>query len=312
MEITVAICTHDRARSLARTLDSLVEIEEPRDACWRLLVIANACTDDTPDVLRSYRNRLPLRSLEEERLGHSHARNRAVAEASGDYLVWTDDDVRVKPGWLAAYARAFARWPQAAFFGGPVRPVFEGATPGWLREALAACPEVRAAYAERELGTEPVPIASEGDLPYGANMALRLDAQRRHAYDPGRGRSGDDLVGGDELAVLRCLLDEGETGRWVPDAGLEHRIPEERQTIDYLRRYFRDQGRIAEPRPEDAPVPELLGRPRWAWRARVTEEAKYRLGRLFAPPRVWIPHLIGSSFARGALMGPPDGSERGG
>lgn len=310
MDVTVAVCTHRRADQLERTLSSMRDLEFPRALDWRVLVVANACAAPTFEVLESFEDVLPLRWVREDRKGHSHARNRAVAEAEGDLLVWTDDDVRVDPGWLAAYTGAYRRWPDAAFLGGPIEPSFQGAPPAWLLEAFDAFETVRAAYAARDLGAEPRAITTRADLPYGANMALPLRVQRDLRYDPRRGRSGDDLVGGDEIAVLESLLADGRRGRWVPDARIEHVIPAERQSLSYLRRYFRDQGRVAEPLPEDEPVARLFGKPRWALRARIEEEAKYRLKRLVADPVEWMPHLIDAGFAEGALQGSPDESQR--
>lgn len=310
MHLTVAICTHDRADLLEDTLASFTGLEVPEGTSWNVLVVANACSDRTPRVLEAFDGRLPLRVAEEPRLGHSHARNRAIDAAEGDYLIWTDDDVRVDADWLDAYRQAFRRWPDAAFYGGPIRPVFSGDPPAWLVEAFESFEPVRAAYAARDLGPESVVIDSAELLPYGANMALPTDVQRERRYDPRLGRSGSDLVGGDELDVLGSLLEDGRHGRWVPEAGLRHLIPEDRQSAGYLRRYFRDQGRVAEPLPEDRPVPELFGKPRWALRAVVVEELTYRLKRVFGTTHDWVPHLVESSFARGALLGPPSESER--
>jgi glycosyltransferase involved in cell wall biosynthesis len=107
----------------------------PRRIDWEVVVVDNGSTDDTPGVLKSFAGRLPLRNVVETRRGHSPARNRAVDTANGDYLLWTDDDVIVEPGWLAAYADAFARWPQAAVFGGPIRARFDPPPPKWLLRA---------------------------------------------------------------------------------------------------------------------------------------------------------------------------------
>lgn len=310
MDVTVAICTHRRADQLERTLTAMCELEVASGVDWRLLVVANACAAPTFQVLESFEDELPLRWVREDRKGHSHARNRAVEEAEGDLIVWTDDDVRVDPGWLTAYVRAYRRWPEAVFFGGPIEPSFQGEAPDWLTETFRAFESVRSAYAARDLGDEPAPITSRERLPYGANMALPVDVQRRHRFDPALGRSGTDLVGGDEVTVLEALLADGRTGRWVPEARVEHVIPPERQSLSYLRRYFRDQGRVAEPRPEDEPVPRLFGRPRWALRARVEEEVRYRLERLVGDPVDWMPHLIAAGFAEGALAGPPEPSHR--
>src|SRR4029453_9793931 len=114
-----------RAASLARTLDSLAEAEPPR-ASWEVVVVDNGSEDDTQQVIARSRPGLPLRGVLEPRPGVSHARNRGVAAAAGEYLIWTDDDVTVCRDWLRSYESAFEANPQAAFFGGPIRPRFAG------------------------------------------------------------------------------------------------------------------------------------------------------------------------------------------
>lgn len=305
MRITVAICTLDRPRLLRQTLESLARTEVPQGLEWDVLVVDNGGAPGTTEAVEASRPELPVRRTREPEVGLSKARNRAVDEARGDWIVWIDDDVRVPTGWLAAYAEAVRRWPDAAFLGGPIRPEFEGDPPAWLEEAFDALPAVRAAYGERDLASEPVALRRREQLPYGGNMAARTSVLPPRPFDPRLGRRGRDLLGGEELKALGGLLDRGYEGRWVPDAGLVHVIPPERQTADHLRRYFRSQGRIQDPLPEDRPVPKLLGRPRWALRARIEEEAKFRLLRPLASPERWVPHLIEASFAAGALEGPP-------
>jgi glucosyl-dolichyl phosphate glucuronosyltransferase len=132
--VTVAICTWNRDHLLRQTLEEMTRLAVPAGLVWELLVVNNNCTDDTDGVIAAFAKRLPIRRLFESQPGLSHARNRAIAEAAGDYVVWTDDDVLVSPEWLAAYARAFARRPDAAVFGGPVAPWFPTTPPpraGW-------------------------------------------------------------------------------------------------------------------------------------------------------------------------------------
>lgn len=306
MSVTVAVCTLDRPRLLRQSLESLAAMDVPRDLEWEVLVVDNGGSPDTAAAAEALGNRLPLRRVREPELGLSHARNRSLRECRTTWIAWIDDDVRVDPGWLAGYARAFERWPEAAFFGGPIRPVFEGRPPGWLEEAFAALPAVRAAYGERRFGRRPLEIRERERLPYGGNFAARVDELPDDPFDPDLGRRGDELVGGEELDVLGRLLDRGHVGRWVPEAGLEHVVPAGRQTVEHLRRYFRAQGRVQDPLPEDRPVPRLFGRPRWALRTRIEEGAKYRLLRPIASPDRWVSHLIEASFAAGALDAPEE------
>ena len=86
MRIDVAICTWNRSRLLAPTLERLRELEVPQHVDWQVIVVDNNCTDDTAATLQRFAGRLPLRTTFEPRPGHSNARNRAVAEATGDLV----------------------------------------------------------------------------------------------------------------------------------------------------------------------------------------------------------------------------------
>jgi glycosyltransferase involved in cell wall biosynthesis len=95
MVITVAICTWNRAALLDQTLAEMRNLRVPKGVDWELLVVNNNCIDDTDEVIAKHADKLPLRGLVEPKPGHSNARNRAMREARGEDVVWTDDDVRV-------------------------------------------------------------------------------------------------------------------------------------------------------------------------------------------------------------------------
>jgi glycosyltransferase involved in cell wall biosynthesis len=96
MKLSIAICT-----LLERTLDSIVRATQPT-AGWELIVVNNNCTDGTEAMLERFAARLPLKRVFEAAPGLSNARNAAIKVASGDYLIWTDDDVLVGTDWLVA------------------------------------------------------------------------------------------------------------------------------------------------------------------------------------------------------------------
>ena len=149
MDVTVALATYNRADLLARTLDNMRALRTARE--WELLVVDNASTDHTPDVL-ARADGLPLRVLREERAGKAHACNLAAREARGALICWTDDDVRPAPDWIDALADAVDLYPDAAFYGGPVRPWFEAPPPAWLEAGLL---QVGLPYALIDHGAHP-------------------------------------------------------------------------------------------------------------------------------------------------------------
>ena len=168
MLISVAICTWNHSALLRQTLEQFTHLVIPPELEWELLVVNNNSTDATDDVIASFIGRLPIRRLFEPRPGLSNARNTAVREARGEYLLWTDDDSFVDERWLAAYAEAFVRWSKATVFGGPIRPWFATPPPQWLKRVW---PMVSGVYGFRDLGSIPLRFDGSARMPFGANFA---------------------------------------------------------------------------------------------------------------------------------------------
>jgi glycosyltransferase involved in cell wall biosynthesis len=299
MRATVAICTWNRCAVLRQSLERLKELRIPQAVEWELLVVNNNCTDATDAVVASFAGRLPLRCVHEPEPGLSNARNTAVREATGDYILWTDDDTLVDPGWLEAYVDAFRTSPEAGIFGGPVEPWFLATPPAWL---VKGWPLVSAAFAERDLGPRPLRFDGHRLMPFGANYVVRLDVQRRQLYDPRLGLRAERIVVGEETKVLKELMAAGATGWWVPGARVRHRIPPERMTTRYLRRYHCGVGRSWAATEPPANGPTFLGRPRWAWKRALLGEMKYLYSRSVHPPTVWLADLIRASMAWGYIL----------
>lgn len=298
--LTIAICTWNRAPLLTMTLERLSEPDVLTGNC-ELVVVDNGSTDETPQVVARYMDRLPLRTVRELEQGISPARNRALDEASGSHLIYIDDDVVVGPGWLDAYREAFRAHPDAGVFGGPIRARFLGTPPVWLLQSL---PTIASAYAVRELGPHEFPLEPIAPkLPYGANMAFRLDQARQHRFDPILGRVRGGMVGGEEIAFMARMIEAGAEGWWVPGAGVDHLLPEHRQTLRYLRGYFEGLG-MTQFRSEN-PVKgrfELAGVPSWLWRQYLAARLRYWRARLASPVTDWLPRFGEFAIYRGRVM----------
>ena len=267
----------------------------PTGIDWELLVVDNNSTDDTPVVLEEFMSRLPLRCISERCPGVSNARNAAVAQARGAYILWTDDDVLVDLHWLEAYVEAFERHGDAVVFGGPILPWFEGDPPQWLRSIFA---DVDVAYAARDFVGGDAPL-SDLNMPFGANMAFRTDVLKNHTFDVTLGRIAAGMLGGEETAMIRSLLLDGHTGRWVSGARVQHYIPRARQTTRYLQEWYAGYGRMLVRLDAKSSGAETVRRPRWIWREVVVSELFYLFRRMWAPPSVWIRDLKRASTAQG-------------
>ena len=95
VSVSVIVCTYNRCGTLAATLESAAALRIPAGVSWELLVVDNNSTDGTREVVLGFAGRLPVRYLYEPRQGKTLALNRALAEAQGDLLLFTDDDVQL-------------------------------------------------------------------------------------------------------------------------------------------------------------------------------------------------------------------------
>lgn len=296
LRITIAICTRNRAASLARTLTSLTELEDPK-CSYEVLVVDNGSTDATQAKLAAFAEALPLTWTSEPEPGLSHARNRAVRAARGDYIVWTDDDVTVDKAWLAAYASAFAREPQATVFGGAVVPQLEPPVPAWVGRSRGA---LRYLLAEREPTAQSPRFDHRSEtLPFGANFAVRRAEQAQELYDVALGASPLFNRLGEEEDVIRRILAKGGYGAWVADAKVLHHIPAQRLTIGYVAKYSRAGGETwAYQQARDHASRRF---PVWAVKSVLKHYPLYRLHRWRNAPEQWVPHLCHWAYGAGAL-----------
>lgn len=228
---TVALCTHNHADRLQRTLRDLTELRIPRDP-WELLVIDNGCRDATPDLLA--RHAWPagwkVCVVREEKLGLSNARNAAIASAHGEYVIFMDDDETPDPDWLCAYERLIdAHRPDA--FGGRQVVLFEDTRPRWLTDELLGF------LGELNRADEVVPLTDPYTPFYGGNFGVRKTVcDVVGFFDDMLGRKGTDNTGGEEVDFYRRLLDAGFKVWWTPEAVIHHRI----QAAKLERSYFHD------------------------------------------------------------------------
>lgn len=303
MDVTIAICTWNRARLLEQALKELCNLQIPSNVDWNVLVVDNNSTDETPLVVDRYRAHLPLRSVFVAQQGKAYALNAAVDSINSELILWTDDDALVAPGWLSAYVEAARRSPDVDFWGGAVEPYFEQQPPAWLLEAW---PIVANAYGALDPSGYEAEIGNGVEaFPIGANWAVRTMVQKQFRYDLRLGPNGHALSYGDETAVIKQLLGGGHKGHWCREAKVRHFNARERTTEAYLRRYFFGGGRSHldfQKAVTGQVAVNHLETCKFGWRA-IIDEAKYRLSRHRASPRYWVRKLRSSSRNWGLLAG---------
>lgn len=233
IRLSLIIPTHNRSERLIAALESVIRQDLPA-ADWECVVVSNNSTDDTVARFGDFAARYPglnLRLVTEDGPGVSYARNRGIAETSAPLLVFIDDDERINPGFLRAYADFFDAHLDAVVAGGRIIAEYVTGRPAWLSK-----------YTEMPIANpmdfgDAVRPFPAGRVPGGGNMAFRRSAALRYGgFDPSLGRVGRMLIGGEENDFFERLMRGGETCWYVPGAVMWHIIPPEKLTESYFRR----------------------------------------------------------------------------
>ena len=115
IRLSLIIATYNRAGQMLRALESVVAQDAPASE-WECVVVNNNSQDDTRERFAAFAAQHPdinLRMVTETRQGLSHARNRGIAETTGDLIAIIDDDEHINPGFVRAYIAFFDAWPGA-------------------------------------------------------------------------------------------------------------------------------------------------------------------------------------------------------
>ncbi len=239
--LTILICTHNRANLLESAVDSLNRAEMPSHWRVNILVVANACTDDTHALLSTRVELAPpalsLDWIEEPRPGKSYALNTAIPLIkTSDIVAFVDDDHQVDAHYICSICNAVDTNLDYSMFCGRILPDWDGTEPSWVHEV--------GPYRIRPL---PIPRSDGGPLsreitlddptPGGGNLFIRGSVFDRVGNFPtDMGPKGHDLGGGEDTVFIRAALSTGERLRYIPEVIQHHYVDANRFQLGYLLR----------------------------------------------------------------------------
>jgi glycosyltransferase involved in cell wall biosynthesis len=194
IQISVVIPAYNYASTLARAVNSVLEQLDQSTA--ELLVIDDGSTDDTPQVLAQLQEENPgrFRMLRKPNGGLSSVRNRGIAEAKGQYLIFLDADDEMAPDALDTVLTHIESNPDTRLIIGGHWSVFddgrrclhtpkslppspEGRVRGYLLEKIlslsnGACAMHRDVFAP---GLYPEHLRNAEDIPVFAQVLARFE-----------------------------------------------------------------------------------------------------------------------------------------
>ena len=240
-ELSVVLCTYNRADLLPAALDALLAPQGSID--YEIIVVDNNSSDATAATVRAFveRSRGRIRSAFEPRQGLSNARNRGIGAARADIIAFVDDDVRVASNWVMELAHVFATHPDVDYVGGRVLPHWLEPPPPWLTTAHWS------PLALQDYGTEPfVTGRNRAICLVGANLAFRRRVfDRVGAFTPELGRIKDGIGSTEDHDMQLRVWRAGMHGLYAPSVVTVADVPADRMTKAYHRRWHRGHGRHA-------------------------------------------------------------------
>jgi GT2 family glycosyltransferase len=226
---SVVVCTRNRPAGVLSCVRALERLDYPE---FEIVVVDNAPSDDATEIALAGHDPSRVRYVVEERPGLSHARNRGVAEARGEIVAFTDDDVTVDVRWLDALVRGFARASDVVCVTGLV-PAIELETAAqefFDMKAIWACRFHHQLFSMvHSRPADPLFPFAAGEFGTGASFAVRRSAfPRVGGFDVALG-AGTPSRGGEDLDFfVRVLFAQGSIS-YEPTAIAwhEHRREEE-------------------------------------------------------------------------------------
>lgn len=231
-KIEYIIPSHNGAETIGPTLEALAANVSNFQA-MSVLVLPNACSDDTVQIASGFLDRLPLRIVEREEGGKNKALNHALGLTHAPILVTMDDDVLMSPTHARDLADLADRYPAVDFFSGPIRPKFPYPLGTALERMLTS--DMRAAiFAELDLETKE--RACPPHYFYGPAIAMRrrlFDDGTRFSEQIGPNSTGSYAMGS-ETEFLSRMERAGATGVYSETLGVDHLIERKAMELSWM------------------------------------------------------------------------------
>lgn len=239
-DISIVICTYNRAQYLPEALDSLQKqtVESSR---FEVIIVNNNSTDNTDEVcqqyMASYPN-FPIKYVNEDHQGASFARNTGAALARGEYLCFMDDDAIANVNYVDTILQFFHNYPDAGGLGGRIIPRYIPAEPVWMSHFVSS-------LVGNFNYSKEIIVFSENKYPLESNMIIRKkDFDAVNGFNTALpGVKGTLRIGGEGKEFFFKLKALGRKIYYHPLVIVEHIVETKKLTPEYMYRVASGIGR---------------------------------------------------------------------
>lgn len=244
MNVSIIIPTRNRSKWITSAIKSFIKQDFPSSQ-YEIIVVDNGSTDNTREITEQAAslNKNNIRYIYEPVPGLLSGRHCGASEATGEILVFVDDDIEASSGWLSAIIAEFED-KSVHMAGGSSLPMYEVDPPKWVDKYCS--------WKEDQLTCGSLSLLNKGNgrmeidpvFVWGLNFAIR----RKTLFELG-GFHPDNIPkhlqhfqGDGETGLALKMKEKGLKAVYAPGAKVYHCIPRERLTVTYFEKRFFYQG----------------------------------------------------------------------
>ena len=304
MDISIIICTYNRADNLKDCFDGLAAQEISSNFSWEVVLVDNNSSDHTRQFTQDYAasGHFMLHYTFEAKQGLSHARNQGISASSGAILIFIDDDIRVSKNWLQSIVNVF-HTQQCDAVGGRIHIESPAKLPKWIT------PDMYGFLGHQDFGDAPHPMDGYKEFPFGGNMAMRRSAfDKVGLFDTEMGRKGtglkkEELFKGEEVDFFHRLADADGQFYYQPDALVLHKILAHQLKPGFFLTLHNNAGLLQARRDSMAYGRTLSGIPLFVFPQFVRAIGKYLLLCVTKGPNLAFRQLMNVAYFWGMIVG---------
>jgi glycosyltransferase involved in cell wall biosynthesis len=209
-EISIIICTHNRAATLNSSLEHYKRLST--QVPYEVLVVVNACTDDTLEVVKQNMMELPqLSFVLEPNIGLSNARNSGLNSAKAPFIFYIDDDAYPNIHLIDNLSNLLKTNDIKCISGNT--KYWDQSSPKWIKASLVEVSEFR-----KDFGKMPRQGYVNGcACGFSKSLLLVLGG-----FDPKLGMNAKNIGYYDEIAVQKIFEAAGHTIYFDPSLIVYH------------------------------------------------------------------------------------------
>jgi len=228
--ITVCICTYKRLRFLERLLEGLARQQTKGDFTYSILVADNDRLESARPLVQQFASRLqiPIKYCVEPEQNIALTRNRAVANAEGDYISFIDDDEFPTDEWLHTLFKAVHQFKVDGSLG-PVKPHYEEVPPSWV---------IRGKFHERP--SYPTGFIIDWKKGRTGNCLLK-----KELFDSEKQPFNPEFLTGEDQDFFRRTIQKGHSFVWCEEAVAYETVPAIRWNRKFMLKRALLRGKIS-------------------------------------------------------------------